>query len=80
MAVGNCQVSTTLFNAVRNLEGIEIIERHNHSNKVQYANTGDDAAVAHGSYDFKFKNNNNFDIIIHASTDRTNVVISIHKK
>lgn len=36
---GKCQVSTTLFNAVRNLAGIEIVERHDHSNKVPYAKT-----------------------------------------
>lgn len=76
---GKCQVSTTLFNAVRNLPGIEIIERHDHSNKVPYAKTGDDAAVAHGGYDFKFKNINDYDIKLLASTDGENVTVSINK-
>ena len=76
---GNCQVSTTVFNAVRNLPGIEILERHNHSNKVPYAKAGDDAAVAHGGYDFKFKNNYDYDIIIRAETDGNNITVSVIK-
>ena len=60
-------------------EGIEIIERHDHSNKVPYAKTGDDAAVAHGGYDFKFKNNNNYDLKILAKADKESVIITVNK-
>ena len=56
---GNCQVSTTLYNAVIQVDGLEIIERHEHSGYVPYIEKGKDAAVAYGSYDFKFKNNTN---------------------
>ena len=56
---GNCQVSTTLYNAVIKVEGLEIVERHEHSGYVPYIEKGKDAAVAYGSYDFKFKNNTN---------------------
>ena len=38
---------------------------------------GKDAAVACGSVDFKFKNNNSFNIRIDASTDGNYVYISI---
>lgn len=76
---GNCQVSTTLFNAVRNLSGIEVTERHDHSNKVPYAKAGDDAAVAYGGYDFKFINHNDYDIIIHAESNKSNVIVTINK-
>ena len=76
---GNCQVSTTIFNAVKKLSGIEVIERHNHSNKVPYAKAGNDAAVAYGSYDFKFINHNDYDIIIHAEATKSNVIITINK-
>lgn len=76
---GNCQVSTTLFNAVRNLDGIEILERHDHSNKVPYATAGNDAAVAYGGYDFKFVNNNSFDIKINSTTDGNYVTVTIDK-
>ncbi len=54
---GNCQVSTTLYNAVQAVNGLEIVERHQHSSYVPYIEKGKDAAVAYGSYDFKFKNN-----------------------
>ena len=54
---GNCQVSTTIYNAVLQIPELEVIERHEHSNKVTYIEQGKDAAVAYGSYDFKFKNN-----------------------
>ena len=33
---GNCQISSTLYNAVLELPNIEIIERHEHSKKVYY--------------------------------------------
>lgn len=79
MAVGNCQVSTTIFNSVRNLPGIEIIERHDHSNKVPYAKAGDDAAVAHGGYDFKFKNNNDYDIKLVVETNGDEVISRVYK-
>ena len=52
---GNCQISSTLYNAVMAVPNLEIIERHPHSNKVPYVKKDKDAAVAYGSYDFKFK-------------------------
>ena len=33
---GNCQISSTLYNALLKLPNIEIIERHKHSKKVYY--------------------------------------------
>lgn len=54
---GNCQVSTTLFNAVSQVPELEIVERHQHSGHVPYVQEGQDAAVSYGAYDFKFKNN-----------------------
>lgn len=54
---GNCQVSTTLYNAVLQVSGLEVVERHQHSGHVPYVGEGKDAAVAYGAYDFKFKNN-----------------------
>ena len=63
---GNCQISSTLYNAVLKVDKLEIVERHEHSQKVYYVPEGKDAAVAYGSVDFKFKNNNDFDIKIYA--------------
>lgn len=76
---GNCQVSTTLYNAVLKISSLHVTERHEHSNKVPYIKTGKDAAVAYGSYDFKFKNNSGFDIKIKATATSNNVTITLNK-
>ena len=76
---GNCQVSSTLFNAVDGATGLEVLERHNHSNKVPYIETGKDAAIYYGSYDFKFRNNNDFDIKIISEPTKDNLAIKIMK-
>ena len=76
---GNCQVSSTLYNAILEDANFEIVERHPHAHKVDYVESGKDASVACGSVDFKFKNNNTFDIRIDASTDGNAVYISIIK-
>lgn len=52
---GVCQVASTLFGAARN-SALEITERHQHKREVQYVKLGDDATVAYGELDFKFKN------------------------
>ena len=76
---GNCQVSTTLYNAVLKVSNLDVTERHEHSNKVPYISQGKDAAVAYGSYDFKFKNNTGFDIKITASSTKNNISITLYK-
>jgi len=59
LVVGNCQVSTTIYNVAVKTPDVEIIERHEHSRKVPYIADGLDAAVSHGSLDLKFKNTGN---------------------
>lgn len=54
---GNCQVSTTLYNAVLKIPELKVTERHAHSNSVPYIKEGKDAAVSYGAYDLKFVNN-----------------------
>lgn len=76
---GNCQVSTTLYNAVLEVDGLDVIERHKHSNSVPYIKNGKDAAVSYGTYDFKFKNNTNNKIKISASCDSDYVYIKLFK-
>ena len=76
---GNCQISSTLYNAVLDNSNFEIVERHPHSHVVYYVEEDKDAAVACGSVDFKFKNNNSYSIRIDASTDGNQVTISIVK-
>lgn len=41
--------------------------------------SGKDAAIAYGSIDFKFKNNNNFDIKIYAESSDEEITIKIVK-
>lgn len=74
---GNCQVSTTLYNAVLKIPSLVVTERHRHSNKVPYIQNGKDAAVAYGSYDLKFTNNTGYDVKIKAqnSNDAINIVL-----
>ena len=76
---GNCQVSSTLYNAVLQDTNFEVVERHPHSHTVYYVEEDKDAAVACGSVDFKFKNNYNHDVKIDASTDGNVVTVSIIK-
>lgn len=77
---GNCQISTTLYNTVIQIPELEVIERHTHSGKVPYIKDGKDAAVAYGSYDFKFKNNSSNTIKIVISNDTQSVTAKILKK
>lgn len=45
---GNCQVSSTLYNAVLAIpEQLEVIERHRHSAPVPYIEEGKDAAISY---------------------------------
>lgn len=74
---GKCQVSSTLYNAVKDLPGIEIVERHEHSNDVPYVSQGQDAAVSYGSVDFKFKNTNHYAIKILAEATSDEVIVKI---
>lgn len=76
---GNCQISSTLYNAVLSLPSISITERHEHSKKVYYVPEGKDAAVAYGSIDFKFKNDYDYDIKIYSSSSTNSVDIKIVK-
>lgn len=76
---GNCQISTTLYNAVLKVPSLKVTERHEHSNKVPYIQSGKDAAVSYGSYDFKFVNNTGNTIRIKASHTGDSVTIRLVK-
>ena len=74
---GNCQVSSTLYNAVLAVPSLVVVERHEHSNKVPYVKSGKDAAVAYGSVDFKFRNDSSSSIKIYAQTTDTEVTVRL---
>lgn len=62
---GVCKVASTLYN-VAILSNLEIVERYNHSMPVNYLPYGQDATVAYGFKDLKFKNNTDYPILIWA--------------
>lgn len=74
---GNCQISSTLYNAVLAVPSLTVVERHAHSNYVPYIQKGKDAAVAYGSYDFKFTNNSGKDIKLLFEVTSSSVTASI---
>ena len=76
---GNCQVSSTLYNAVLAIPELEVVERHEHGKDVSYVPDGKDAAVSYGSVDFKFKNNYSTDIKMYFSSDDENVTVRLVK-
>lgn len=76
---GNCQVSSTLYNAVLAISDFKIVERHAHGKKVTYVPEGKDATISYGSLDFRFKNDGNYDIKLYFSSDDVNVSVKIVK-
>ncbi len=74
---GNCQVSSTLYNAVLAIPSLTVIERSEHGKEVSYVPKGKDAAVSYGSLDFKFKNTTDHKIKINISTDDKNITATI---
>lgn len=76
---GNCQVSSTLYNAVLAIPTLTVVERHEHGKDVTYVPEGKDAAVSYGSLDFKFKNTNDYKVKINIATDDKTITATIVK-
>lgn len=71
---GNCQVSTTIYNAALQVEGLSIVERNPHKKKVSYIEEGKDAAVSYsGGLDLKFRNDTGKIIKVYVSADSDSV-------
>lgn len=64
---GICQDSSTLYQAVRQAS-LPIVERHTHSLPVSYVLKGQDATVAYGLLDFRFRNDTQGYLLISART------------
>jgi len=73
---GSCQVSSTLYNAAESA-GMQIIERHNHSRRVEYVPKGKDAATSYGTIDLRFKNTQSHPVKINAGVDNNSLTIQI---
>lgn len=76
---GKCQVSTTLYNAVLAVPSLTVTERHEHSGPVYYVEEGMDACVSYGSCDFKFRNDNNFDVKMYISNTPDSIDVTLVK-
>lgn len=74
---GVCQTSTTIYNALL-LADITILERHPHSLPPSYVKYGQDAAVAYGYLDLKFRNDFDFPIYISSKVIDSRVYIHIY--
>lgn len=74
---GNCQVSSTLYNAILAVPQLQVTERHEHGKDVTYVPEGKDAAVSYGSLDLKFKNNTGKQIRIDITTDDKNITAKL---
>ena len=73
---GICQVSSTLYVATLRSD-LEIVERKNHSLHVTYVPLGQDATVAYGAVDYRFKNNTAYPIKVVAYTKGSSLTISL---
>ena len=73
---GICQVSSTLYVATLRAD-LEIVERKNHSLYVSYVPLGQDATVAYGAVDYRFKNNTNYPIKVVAYTKGSSLTVSL---
>jgi len=73
---GICQTSSTLFNAVDQLN-LEIVERHHHSMDVGYVPKGRDATVSFGGLDFRFQNNMGIPLLIKAYYKPGSVTVEV---
>ena len=73
---GTCQVSTTLYSAVLYAD-MGITDRTEHMMTVGYAPLGQDATVADGSLDFKFRNTSDYPVKIVAGTDGSKLTVSV---
>ena len=74
---GNCQVSSTIYNAVLQTSGLVVTERHPHGKPVAYVEKDHDAAISYGSMDLKFRNDTGYDIKLYVSSDDSYVSVRI---
>lgn len=75
---GNCQVSTTLYNAALAVPGLDIVERHEHNGRpVDYIEDGKDATVSYNTKDLKIANNTGKEIKFYTWCDDVNVCAKI---
>lgn len=73
---GICQIATTIYNAAL-FAGLQMVERHHHSQPVTYAPAGRDATVYAGRLDMRFRNNTPHPILMLASLSGSQVHVRL---
>ena len=73
---GVCQVTSTLYVAVLKAK-LSVVERVNHSIPLGYVEPGQDATIAEGHIDFKFKNNKEYPILLNAEVSGGKIIIRL---
>lgn len=77
---GVCQLSSTLYNAVKDLN-VDITERHHHSAPVAYVPENEDATVSMQSdLDFKFVNNTGTNLRFETLYDPDNLTVNVYEE
>lgn len=76
MGGGVCQISSTVYNAVMNA-GLTVTERKPHSMPVAYLPKGQDAAIASGSKDLKFRNDYSTPVVILTDTSNKKLTVNV---
>ena len=74
---GICQVSSTLYDCVLYAD-LEVVERRPHMFTVPYLPLGNDATIAWGAIDFKFKNDTDYPIKIETHIEGRKITIKLH--
>lgn len=77
MGGGICQVSSTLYNAVLYAE-LEVVERQNHSLRVDYIPLSRDAAIAGNWKNLVFKNSSEYPIYVEGLFDKGVLTFNIY--
>lgn len=75
---GTCQVSSTLYNALLQLPGVEIIQRRPHGPAgAKYLPHGVDAAVGNDDLNLRFRNNYDFPIRVEGHTSYDGALLMV---
>ncbi|HEX3015060.1 MAG TPA: VanW family protein [Desulfobacteria bacterium] len=76
---GVCQVSSTLYNDLL-LADLDITERANHNLAISYVPLGQDATVAYGSLDLKFRNDSGTYLLIRTHLTDSTLTFDLYGK
>jgi vancomycin resistance protein VanW len=74
---GVCQVVATLYNAVVRA-GLPVVERHLHGLTVPYLPPGEDATIAYGALDFRFRNDTGAPLFLWGETEGGRVTVAVY--